>query len=90
MAKNVAQEQLVENATVKIPVTVRIIPPKHQGAPFSYIINVKDRKIQLYVSAKGKFILFSSPLLCHVAFQKTLLLSRFPDNGDRSGSKEIL
>ncbi|VDL59386.1 unnamed protein product [Hymenolepis diminuta] len=53
MSNGVAQEQVVENATGKIPVTVRIIPPKRQGAPFSYIIHEKDRKVQLRLSAKA-------------------------------------
>lgn len=56
MSTGVAQEQVVENATEKIPVNVRIIPPKRQGAPFSYIIHEKDRKVQLRLSAKGKSI----------------------------------
>ncbi|KAM3178582.1 hypothetical protein ACTXT7_002285 [Hymenolepis weldensis] len=52
MSIGIAQEQVVENATEKVPVTVRIIPPRRQGAPFSYIIREKDRKVQLRLSAK--------------------------------------
>ncbi|KAM7541581.1 hypothetical protein Aperf_G00000028982 [Anoplocephala perfoliata] len=64
MSKSVAQEQLVENAANKIPVTVRIIPPHHQGAPFSYIINVKDRKIQLHISARGNHRSLMNAIFC--------------------------
>ncbi|VDN96357.1 unnamed protein product [Rodentolepis nana] len=53
ISDGIAQEQVVENATENVPVTVRIIPPKRQGAPFNYIVHEKDHKIQLHLSAKG-------------------------------------
>ena len=49
------QEQSPEDIAHKVPVAVRILPPLQEGAPFSYIINEIDRKIQLYISGKGTF-----------------------------------
>lgn len=65
------REESANNATYRKPVAVRISPPQQPGAPFAYIINEIDRKVQLHVSAKGKPILNESPF-CHFVTCETI------------------